>query len=195
MGFNTTPFNPFPASTDQKGGGGSSYVLPAATDDTLGGIKVGDNLTVEEDGTLNAEDPYTLPAATDETLGGIIVGDDLNIGSGGVLDVLCTIPILDNYKLSVNNENGFVIKKTHNGVETTTTYTSGLYDTYTIDNLFTLTYDGNWIITLLVASTEYPAETTWSSGYMEQPTISELDFVVGSRTGTASSFLTELFYR
>lgn len=35
-------------------GGGSGYVLPPATQDTLGGIKVGQNLTIEADGTLNA---------------------------------------------------------------------------------------------------------------------------------------------
>ena len=34
--------------------GGSTYTLPAATADTLGGIKVGDGLTVAEDGTLSA---------------------------------------------------------------------------------------------------------------------------------------------
>lgn len=46
---------------------GSSYVLPIAGAETLGGIKVGDNLTVEEDGTLNAPDPYIPPEyGTDE---------------------------------------------------------------------------------------------------------------------------------
>lgn len=47
---------------------GGGYVLPAASAETLGGVKVGDNLTVEEDGTLNAPDPYTPPEYdTDET--------------------------------------------------------------------------------------------------------------------------------
>jgi hypothetical protein len=36
-------------------GGGGSYVLPTATANRLGGIKVGENLTVEADGTLNAQ--------------------------------------------------------------------------------------------------------------------------------------------
>lgn len=36
------------------GGGGGAYTLPAATADTLGGIKVGSGLSVEEDGTLSA---------------------------------------------------------------------------------------------------------------------------------------------
>jgi hypothetical protein len=37
------------------GGGGGGYVLPTATANRLGGIKVGENLTVEADGTLNAQ--------------------------------------------------------------------------------------------------------------------------------------------
>jgi len=40
---------------DGQGGGGGSYVLPAATQSTLGGIKVGDGLSVTSDGTLSAE--------------------------------------------------------------------------------------------------------------------------------------------
>ena len=34
---------------------GGSYVLPVASDDTLGGVKIGENLEIEEDGTLNAQ--------------------------------------------------------------------------------------------------------------------------------------------
>ena len=37
------------------GGGGQPYELPIASKDILGGIKVGRNLSIEEDGTLNAE--------------------------------------------------------------------------------------------------------------------------------------------
>lgn len=59
---------------------GSGYTLPAATAETLGGIKAGDNLEIEEDGTLNA------PAATDETLGVIKVGDNLTIEEDGTLN-------------------------------------------------------------------------------------------------------------
>ena len=35
--------------------GGGTYVLPTATTTTLGGIKVGQNLTIDSDGTLNAQ--------------------------------------------------------------------------------------------------------------------------------------------
>lgn len=36
------------------------YVLPAATTTTLGGVKVGDNLTVAEDGTLSGVEPVDV---------------------------------------------------------------------------------------------------------------------------------------
>ena len=59
------------------------YHLPIASATQLGGIKVGDNLTIEEDGTLNAnEGSYTLPVASSDTLGGIKVGNNLNINDG-----------------------------------------------------------------------------------------------------------------
>ena len=64
-----------------------NYHLPIASNTTLGGIKVGNNLTIEEDGRLNAEEiSYTLPIAADDTLGGIKVGNNLSI-SAGVLSV------------------------------------------------------------------------------------------------------------
>lgn len=60
-----------------------NYHLPIASATTLGGIKVGTNLTIEEDGTLNAESTeYNLPAATTSTLGGIMIGSGLSINHG-----------------------------------------------------------------------------------------------------------------
>ena len=60
--FNTLPANPFPPSTEQMGaGGGGSYVLPVASADTLGGVKVGNNLSIAN-GVLSAPAPYTPPA-------------------------------------------------------------------------------------------------------------------------------------
>ena len=65
----------------------TQYTLPIASETVLGGIKVGHNLSIEEDGTLNAADGgYTLPVATASTLGGIKVGTNLSI-SDGVLSV------------------------------------------------------------------------------------------------------------
>lgn len=48
-----TPDNSSSAGSGE--GGGSDYVLPIASKDVLGGIKVGANLTIDEDGTLNAQ--------------------------------------------------------------------------------------------------------------------------------------------
>jgi hypothetical protein len=60
----------------------SSYTLPTASTDILGGVKVGDNLTIT-DGVLSADDQtYTLPTASANTLGGVKVGDNLTIADG-----------------------------------------------------------------------------------------------------------------
>ena len=57
-----------------------SYHLPIASATTLGGIKVGNNLTIAEDGTLNAESTeYSLPVASSSTLGGVKIGSGLTI--------------------------------------------------------------------------------------------------------------------
>lgn len=68
-------------------GGGGSYVLPVASSDTLGGVKIGSGLTMSGD-TLSANPGgYTLPAATDSTLGGVKIGSGLTIDANGVLSV------------------------------------------------------------------------------------------------------------
>ena len=70
------------------GGGGGGYVLPTATANRLGGIKVGSGLTVQNDGTLSASgSTYELPVASDQVLGGVKVGSGLTIDSGGTLSV------------------------------------------------------------------------------------------------------------
>ena len=62
-----------------------TYHLPIASETQLGGIKVGNNLTIEEDGTLNAESTeYNLPVATSSTLGGVKVGSGLSINEGSL---------------------------------------------------------------------------------------------------------------
>lgn len=69
----------------------SVYHLPIASATTLGGIKVGNNLTIEDDGTLNAESTeYQLPTASASTLGGVKVGSNLNISDGVLTAVVDT---------------------------------------------------------------------------------------------------------
>lgn len=92
--------------------GANNYVLTAASTSVLGGVKVGSNLNIDNDGVLSATDTtynaattsadglmssadkskldgiasgannYSLPIATSSTLGGIKVGDNLTINDG-----------------------------------------------------------------------------------------------------------------
>lgn len=71
MSYNTYPQNPFPPNSENAGGGGSSYVLPIASANELGGVKVGDNLSIDENGVLKALVPvfdFTEEVATGWTL-------------------------------------------------------------------------------------------------------------------------------
>ena len=61
------------------------YSLPAATSTTLGGIKVGDNLSIDASGRLSGAAPYALPAATTSTRGGVIAGSNLTVYADGTL--------------------------------------------------------------------------------------------------------------
>ena len=69
-----------------EGGGGSTYVLPPATKSTLGGIIVGDNLTVDGSGKVNAPTPYTLPVGG-VNIGGVKNGGNVTIESDGTMNV------------------------------------------------------------------------------------------------------------
>ena len=85
MSYNTFPKNPFPPNSEDYGGGGSSYELPIASAETLGGVKVGTGLSINsETGSLSNSNPtpYSLPIASAETLGGVKVGTGLSIEDG-----------------------------------------------------------------------------------------------------------------
>ena len=67
---------------------GENYKLPTATDEILGGVKVGEGLTIDENGRLNGTKPYSLPIASDVVLGGVKVGKGLSIDENGVLSTV-----------------------------------------------------------------------------------------------------------
>jgi hypothetical protein len=72
----------------------STYTLPAATENSLGGVIVGSGLSVAADGTITASgSEYTLPKASAAILGGIKIGNGLAIDSNGV----CTASLAGNY--------------------------------------------------------------------------------------------------
>lgn len=55
--------------------------FPVATTASLGAVIVGNNLTVDNDGRIHAQNSYVLPAATSSSLGGIKVGSSLSINN------------------------------------------------------------------------------------------------------------------
>ena len=60
-------------------------MLPTASASTLGGVKIGDNITISESGAISAPAPtpaYVLPTASADTLGGVKVGSGLSIADG-----------------------------------------------------------------------------------------------------------------
>ena len=69
MSFNTFPQNPFPPNSENAGGGGLPYVLPIASAETLGGVKVGNNLTIDANGVLSAPPPVPSYSATEQATG------------------------------------------------------------------------------------------------------------------------------
>lgn len=75
---------PFGFGDEGTGGSGSSYVLPIATKYALGGVRVGEGLTINPaNGILNCTatggSSYTLPTASPSTKGGIKVGTGLSM--------------------------------------------------------------------------------------------------------------------
>ena len=91
------------------GGGGGSYTLPTATPTRLGGVKIGDGINVENDGTISVtggtgtmgptgptgpqgEQGPTGPSATVDiattaTTGVVKIGSGVNIDSAGTITI------------------------------------------------------------------------------------------------------------
>lgn len=77
----------------------STYTLPVATSSTLGGVKIGSNITVSS-GTISisktnvinalgytpptTDTKYTLPNATSSTLGGVKIGSNITVSYGTI---------------------------------------------------------------------------------------------------------------
>lgn len=62
----------------------NKYVLPAATTTTLGGIIVGDRLSIDSTGKLVATYTYTLPTASSTVLGGVKTGSNITNTDGTI---------------------------------------------------------------------------------------------------------------
>ena len=84
------------------GGGSNTYVLPPATISSLGGVIVGDNISVDDTGKIsiskqnikdslgytpadsNDVEPYVLPKATSSVLGGVTIGPNITVNNGQI---------------------------------------------------------------------------------------------------------------
>lgn len=77
---------------DDKASGGEAYVLPPATTSTLGGVIIGDNLSVDGSGRVSASagQTYVLPAATTSALGGVKIGTGVSVTADGTISVNST---------------------------------------------------------------------------------------------------------
>lgn len=64
----------------------SGYTLPPATIVQIGGVKPGDGLEVEPDGTLNVI-PQSVPIATQDTAGVVRIGQGLRVTADGTVSV------------------------------------------------------------------------------------------------------------
>lgn len=71
-----------------------NIILPPATSNILGGIKVGTGLTITTTGVLSVTDfqAYSLPVATSDRLGGIRIGTGLSVDNTGILNLNYTLP-------------------------------------------------------------------------------------------------------
>ena len=87
------------------GGGGGGYTLPTATATRLGGVKVGQNLTVEADGTLNAQagGGESLPSQTGHE-GEFLTTDGTN-ASWGQIPTMLTSGLVPSTSSTVVNTN------------------------------------------------------------------------------------------
>lgn len=65
-------------------GGGGGYVLPVATSEVLGGVKVGSGLTITSAGTLSA-DAQPVGIATTASTGVVKIGSGITVDSAGTI--------------------------------------------------------------------------------------------------------------
>lgn len=73
------------------------YILPIASNETLGGVKIGENIIIDENGVISINN-YELPIATSQELGGVKIGDNINIDENGIIST-------DKYELPVATAN------------------------------------------------------------------------------------------
>ena len=112
----------------------NKYVLPVATTTTLGGIIVGDRLSVDSTGKLVATYTYTLPKASSTVLGGVKTGSNITNTDGTI-------------SLTKTNVTSAL------GVDPTTTYVKKAGDTMIGALINSSTISGSKLISTVAAGT------------------------------------------
>lgn len=114
----------------------NKYILPAATTTTLGGIIVGDRLSIDDTGKLVATYTYTLPTASSTVLGGVKTGSNITNTDGTI-------------SLTKANVTSAL------GVDPTTTYVKKAGDTMTGSLTIETTSDINLYSNIFVPSSRW----------------------------------------
>lgn len=97
MSYNTFPPNPFPPNSENVGNGGvDPYVLPIATSEILGGVKVGNGLSINENGVLSAK-KFTFGTYSGTT------------SANGVLTPLPSIGVEENFIIGAYGNGSYVV--------------------------------------------------------------------------------------
>lgn len=143
----------------------NKYVLPAATTTTLGGIIVGDRLSIDDTGKLVATYTYTLPKASSTVLGGVKIGSNITNTDG-------TISIT---KANVTSALG---------VDPTTTYVKKAGDTMTGALTNSSTISGSKLISTVATGTvPIQVESTTLCTNLNADMIDGYDVAEGDKTG------------
>lgn len=143
----------------------NKYVLPAATTTKLGGIIVGDRLSVDSTGKLVATYTYTLPKASSTVLGGVKTGSNITNTDGTI-------------SLTKTNVTSAL------GIDPTTTYVKKAGDTMTGALTNSSTISGSKLISTVAAGTApIQVSSTTLCTNLNADMIDGYDVAEGDKTG------------
>lgn len=143
----------------------NKYVLPAATTTTLGGIIVGDRLSIDSTGKLAATYTYTLPTASSSVLGGVKTGSNITNTDGTI-------------SLTKANVTSAL------GVDPTTTYVKKAGDTMTGALTNSSTISGSELISTIATGTApIQVSSTTLCTNLNADMVDGYDVAEGDKTG------------
>lgn len=171
----------------------NNYTLPAATTTTLGGIIVGDRLSIDSTGKLVATYTYTLPTASSSVLGGVKIGSNITNTDGtisltkaNVTSALGVDPTTTYVKKAGDTMTGMLNIKNSEGVQLalfSTASDSGAYMRfYTADQTTDTWYFGTNVDNKLVFGFNSTNKAVLGDGQLELYTSSNLAPIKTSST-------------